>query len=899
MVIVAAIFSAAIIYNLISMSAKHIKNTESELKTIFIKRQKLLINKEIDRITRRIDLEQQNVYLTAKDIVRTRVISACDLLNHLRKSDMTAYTQDMIAHAIVHSYKWEYSSGYYFVLDKNGKVLHHGGDASLEGKNIFSAGISPELVTFLRKAYEKGEAYGEYSVTGKSTTLTGQKIAYAKLNKSTGLLIGASIDLDEITKTAQSNILSILKSDRYGFQNTGYFWVMSSSGRVIFHPDRAFYSFSADKLQDTDGRYLMKEAIETAKTKGAGFITYKWPEPGSSVSVDKVTYVKYIPHWDWIIATGFYFNDYQEITSMEKEVMQSTTKEDLYSNLIIITVLFVSTLLIASYVSRRLKMVETNQAKFINDLRQYKHVMDESSIVSMTDPSGRIVYVNDKFCEISGFTRDQLLGSRHNIMRHPDTPSELFKDLWTTILHGKTWNGIIKNLRNDGSHFYHKATIVPYKDENGKIISFTSCSQDVTEVMENREKLQTVFSTDRLTGLGNRYKLLKDVETSRMPSLAYIDVDRFHEINETYGMKAGDDILAMLAEKMKNSDELRMFDIYRVHSDVFAVLAPYIDQKSFVSKTMEGIEKIAAGVIELDGKEIVVSFRTGFASDLTDIVAKADIALQQAKNENKSYVIYDSSNIHNAEVYEQNIKIVRIMNEAIDKDKVVPHYQPIYNYDTGTIEKYECLIRIISEDGTVIPPSQFLEVSKQTRLYTKLTRIVASKSIDTFRNLPGQFSINLSVEDLKDQSTMDFIYDYGKSAGVLDRMVIEILETEQFNSTRDLTHTIERFKSAGTMIAIDDFGTGYSNFDYLLKVHADFIKIDGSIIKLITKDDRAVDIVNSIVRYAKKMGMKTIGEFISDRDIAKKAESLKIDYAQGYYFGKPEAEPKSEPDNRL
>lgn len=900
MITVAGLFSAVLIYNLSTLSSKHLANTEKKLKEVFIKRQKEQIKKELHRLIERINFEKGQVYSDARDTVKSRVTSADELLNKFVKLDTSGNMVKIAIDGIVHSYKWEYDSGYYFALDRDGKILHHGGNIAFEGKSVYSLGFNSDLTDFLKTAYQNGEAFGEYNFEKPNEPgVKYYKIAYAKYNRETGILLGASIYLDEIMDKAKENILNSIKTDRYGFQDMGYFWVLTPDYKNVFHPSESFAKADLKNLKEGGGRYLLRDVISIATENGAGFLTYLWPEPGSKEFVEKVAYVEYVPDWNWIIGTGFYFNNYKEIADLEREVIEVTTKDDLYSNLILISILFVSTILVSIYVAKKLGKVEAEQSKVLNDLQQYKRVMDESSVVSITDPMGHITYVNDKFCQISGYSREFLIGKRHNIMRHPDTPNEIFGELWSTILKGHTWHGVIKNLKADGTHFYHNATIIPYVDENGHIVSFTSCSQDVTEVVENRVKLQNVFSTDRLTGLGNRYKLLKDIEQAKMPSLAFVDIDRFHEINELYGMKIGDELLSMLAKRMINNPELRYFNIYRLHSDVFAILAPSIEQNQFISKFTNGMEACTKEIFILDGKEVVISYRSGIASELENTMSKADIALQQAKTENKPYVIYDSHTISNADAYEQNIKVVKMLNEALDKDRVVPFYQPIYNYATKKIEKYECLIRIVNDDGSIIPPSHFLAVSKQTRLYPRLTKIMATKAIETFRNLNYEFSINFSVEDLLNNDTMDTVFNYAKEADVFKKMVIEIVETEQLSASHEIVSTISRFKAEGTKIAIDDFGTGYSNFDYLLKVHADYIKIDGSIIKLITKDDRAVDIVNSIIRYARKMGMKTIAEFISDKDIAQKAASLYIDYGQGFYHGKPEIKPNPKAENDI
>lgn len=899
MISVAVLFSAALIYNMVTVSKIHASKAEKELRLIFIKRQKEAIAHEINRLINRIHTERHEVISNANKSLRHRVDSIFDFISDYNVKRQSVNSLRSRLQYFMDNEHWEYSTGYFFALDKDGNIIFNGRNHELEGQNVTNSIFGSDIKAFTNKVYKSGSAFGQYGYNkqGDDSKLI-KKFAYARYDKKTGLLIGACIYENEIDKIAQGVVLNDIKNDKYGFQNSGYFMVFSPQYKTIYHPSVDFSRADLKLLKDSNGNYFIRNAVKIAQN-GGGFISYKWREPGTNIISDKMSYVKYIKDWNWIIGTGFYFTSFNELALSEQRVMTSSIKQDLYSNVLLIIVLLGLTVIVAFYIVYRLKKIEDGQVKIINDLEQYKHVMDQTSVISMTDPTGHITYVNDKFCEITGHTREFLIGKKHSVMRHPDTPNELFKDLWTTISKGNIWRGIIKNLRADGSHFYHKVTIIPYKNEFGNITHYTSCSQDITELIENREKLQNVFTTDRLTGLGNRYKLLSDLSSAKMPALAFVDIDRFHEINELYGMQRGDDLLKIISEKLLSQPDMPIFNLYRLHSDVFAIMAPYIDFDSFREKISNCIKNITKEVYILDNKEIYLTFRTGFSGDKTDTAVKADIALQLAKSQNIDNVVYDINSINNAESYEQNIKIIKLINNAFDNDNIMPFYQPIYNLDTGVIDKYECLIRIIGEDGSIIPPAQFLDVSKRTRVYPKLTQIVAKKAIDTFKNLDKEFSINLSVEDLMNKSTIEYIYQHAMESGVISRLCIELLETEQLSCSNEIVDTIGKFKQAGAKIAIDDFGTGYSNFDYLLKIQADYIKIDGSIIKLITKDDRAVDIVNSIVRYAKKMGLKTIGEFTSDRDIALKAKNLRIDYAQGYYFGKPEKTPAEKPDNQL
>ncbi|MGE4267847.1 MAG: cache domain-containing protein [Deferribacterales bacterium] len=898
---VAVMFSFTLIYNLTSLSEKHIIRSVAELKKNYETRQKELIRNEVLRLISRIKQEESEVYGDAKTAVSDRVDSADEYIKILKAGGSSENDIRTALNSLIHSFKWEFKTGYYYALDEKGVIISHGGNKKYEGMNAVTLVSNTPFSQFIKKAYDEGSAYGEYEFEkpnepGKKYT----KIAYAKYNPDTKIMIAAGIYLDEITDLAKENILTSIRKDRFGVEDTGYFWIVSTDNKTIFYPDKKISSADIRTVTSGDGKKIFLEAIDMAKNQGEGYFSYRWRLPNKNEFTEKTSYIGYVPEWEWVVGTGFYYESLNETIASEKQAILGTSKKELYSNIALIAVLLLFSLAASIFVFRRMREVEDKQTKILNDLKQYKFIMDESSIVSMTDPSGVITYVNDQFCTISGYTREQLTGHKHNILRHPDTPSEYFAELWKTIARGKIFKGIIKNLRPDGSHYYHNVVIIPIKDENEKIVAYTSCSQDVTEVIENRERMQVVFNTDKLTGLGNRYKLQQDIETSKKPCLAIMDIDRFHEINELYGMKLGDGLLSMFADRLTKDVHLKTFELYRLHSDVFAILAPYMDIMSFMEIVKNAAANITKEYFVISDKEMILSCCIGFAdSTRSDIMAEADIAVQQAKFENKAFQVFDPNLTDNFATYEQNIKILKMLNDAVDKDRIVPFFQPIYSFGAKEIWKYECLIRIIGENGEVIPPSQFLDISKQTRLYPKLTLAVVRKSIDMFRKVNAEFSVNLSVEDLLNEDTMNGIFRYASDAGVMNRMVIEIVETERLTGDENILNIISRFKHNGTKIAIDDFGSGYSNFDYLLKVQADYVKIDASIIRLISKDERASDIVRSITSYAKKMKMQTIAEFIADEATAIKAKELGVDFAQGYWFGKPEPEPMAKPENIL
>lgn len=195
---------------------------------------------------------------------------------------------------------------------------------------------------------------------------------------------------------------------------------------------------------------------------------------------------------------------------------------------------------------------------------------------------------------------------------------------------------------------------------------------------------------------------------------------------------------------------------------------------------------------------------------------------------------------------------------------------------------------MIDKNGNSIPPNKFLEFSKKIKLYSSITKKVVAESCKTFKNRNENFSINLSVDDIKDSSTVEFILKTIKETNTTSRVTFEILESEGIENYDEVISFINQIKSLGSKIAIDDFGTGYSNFEHLLKLDVNYIKIDGSLIKNIVNDDKHRIIVETIVSFARRIGIKTVAEFVSDDSILNAIKEIGISCAQGFHIGKSE-----------
>jgi len=452
----------------------------------------------------------------------------------------------------------------------------------------------------------------------------------------------------------------------------------------------------------------------------------------------------------------------------------------------------------------------------------------------------------------------------------------------------------------------NKYLVKPIKNFSNVIVNITT-SKDMTKrvlVNDNIEELDSikgVFNTmldfieyqfyfDNLTGLKNRRKLTELLEERKNIFLMIINIDAFQEINDLYGEEVGDMVLKDFAIYLK--DIVRSEgSVFRLHSDEFAyVCHSEIDLDEFELFASLISEKISKKSFKLDSiheVNLTVSIGVSHGSEL--LLANADMALRIAKNNKNNFVVYDDS-MHMTREYDQNLKWTKRIRDAIENNSIVPVYQPIVDVKTQKILKYESLMRIKDDENSYIAPIHFLELAKKNKLYHQLTKIMIEKTFQRFESLPYSVSINISVEDILNKEIYQFILQKLKNSSISENIVFEIIESEGIENFDQVLEFIDSVKEYGAKISIDDFGTGYSNFEYLMKLKVDYIKIDGSMIKNIDMDENSQLITLTIVNFAKKMNIQTVAEFVHSKEVFEKIKFLDVDFAQGYYFGKPSEE---------
>ena len=527
-----------------------------------------------------------------------------------------------------------------------------------------------------------------------------------------------------------------------------------------------------------------------------------------------------------------------------------------------------------------------------NFLLEYKKAIDESSIVSKTDKNGLITFVNKKFCEISGYEEDELIGKSHNIVRHLSMTKEFFNNLWKTITNKEIFKGVIVNKKKNGTVYYVDTTIIPILDENKNIEEFIAIRHDITKVYEQKKLIEEQF-IDELTLLPNRQKLLKDLKDNKIQKIAMININSFRDINNFYGFEAGDLVLKKFSQILldKISKNINL-DLYRVANDVFAICTKNKDNLEEIRDICTNIiEHFSLNPILINNNSFYLSISIGVARNCKDsavqnnLLSKAEYALRMAKKRDISILFLDE----NIELYnklKENKKLIEELKNALISNNLLIYGQKLIN-NISKKEKYEILMRIKLEDGSILTPYSFLKEAKKAKLYLGMTRMLVKKACEYFKGKDIDFNLNLTLEDIKDQYTMDFIVNTMEKTNTAKQITFEIVESEGIESFTEVSNFIKKAKKLGCKIAIDDFGTGYSNFEYIIKLDVDYIKIDGSLIKNINTDNNLYLTVQTIVGFAKALKIKTVAEFVHNEEVLNCVKNLDIDYSQGFFIDEP------------
>lgn len=525
------------------------------------------------------------------------------------------------------------------------------------------------------------------------------------------------------------------------------------------------------------------------------------------------------------------------------------------------------------------------------------------------DKSLNYTYISGSINNLIGDSSIYPLGKSFNTLYSNSKKCEFDFDAYKQILEKQkkisnfTFN--VKNKNNEIDIFRINAK--PIFNDDKKFDGYRGVIRSITEEKALLERIAFDAKHDSLTGLVNRNEfdkqlkrvLKKAKDTEEDSILCYLDLDHFKVVNDTAGHCAGDQLLIRLAHILE--DKVRSSDIVaRLGGDEFGIILDRCPLNNAMSVCETILRSINQFVFEWDKQSFKVGVSIGIAM-ITDksanevlIMSQADMACYRAKElgRNQMHVAHtdDTAIIERSSEF----AYVSAITDALNNDRLFLMKQPIVSVVSENKETlhYEVLSRILDVKDNIIPPNEFIRVAERYGMITGVDRFVIKKAlqyhIQAHNNDDVVISINLSGTTVSDPYILDFIKkELEKSKLNPNRVCFEITETAAISSITKAINVIKELKEIGVKFALDDFGSGLSSFGYLKDLPVDYLKIDGTFVKNIVKNEKDRAIVRSINEVAKVMGMQTIAEFVENDEILEILKEIGVDYAQGYGIGKP------------
>ena len=491
------------------------------------------------------------------------------------------------------------------------------------------------------------------------------KLSYVKLFEPYDLHIGMGEYIDEIREITKKEILDLIASIRFGDNN--YLFVNTMDAKSLV--------FDGKRLENPMPHPFLNlfiPQLEIVKNPEGGFFSYKFKKLNTTKEYDKISYVIKYEKYNWIIGSGVYLDELEKELSRKEDIFKQT----IYEQIIYMTIIFILIILVLYLISKKIsEFIDTNINHLISSfekasienkkidtqnltykefvslannlnitlesknetekkLQDYIQIINENVIISITNKDGLIISASEAFCKISGYTKDELLGKTHSLVRHPETPNKFYEKMWQTLLLGNIWKGEIKNKNKQGVDYWVYAIIKPLLKDT-KIIGFTAIRTNITD----KKHIEYLSITDELTQLYNRryfnLKINEEINRAKREknyfSFLIMDIDYFKQYNDTYGHQAGDLALKKVSLILKKKTSRASDFAFRLGGEEFGIITILDKEKSieFANSIKNEIENLQ---IEHKASKVskYLTISIGIVSKKGDAITNSDILFKEA-----------------------------------------------------------------------------------------------------------------------------------------------------------------------------------------------------------------------------------------------------------------------------
>lgn len=534
------------------------------------------------------------------------------------------------------------------------------------------------------------------------------------------------------------------------------------------------------------------------------------------------------------------------------------------------------------------------------------NVSTNGIVISDANEDGSpIIYTNDAFQAMSGYSAEEIVGKSCDFLVGPNTAAASINEVRTALKERRECAVEVMHYRKDGTSFWDELQLAPVADVDGNVKHFIGIHQDITERMEHKQQLAFQAEHDALTHLYNRHAFEKHFSAALLENesiqetcqwaVLFIDLDGFKPINEAMGLAAGDEVLKQVAQRLQRALGAPHL-IARFGGDEFVValcarsLQAVADQGEALLSQLAEPYQIRQQKLYLTAS-IGVACKCAKGQSAVDLIQQADIAMTFAKRQGRNHLhFFKREEDHSKRV---DIHLRNRFQQAIDEAKLQLYYQPIIALESGVTVGVEALMRWQLEDGSFVPPDKFIPMAEATgQIIPASEWAIEQACLDLKKMLEKRdnmkVSVNLSALQFSRANFFEQICDAIKSHGLSnDCIELELTESILMDDSDHAIKLIERFGNAGIATSIDDFGTGFSSLSYLKKLPVNKLKIDRAFIQDIVTKPSDEAIVRGILAMARQLKIEVVAEGIETAEQAIRLTELGCGYGQGYYFAKP------------
>jgi diguanylate cyclase (GGDEF)-like protein/PAS domain S-box-containing protein len=653
---------------------KNFQNDKTHIREEFTNIKKEQIKREVLNVYNLIEHKEDLLTNAIKNKLKERVNQAYNLAMAIYEENKNKKTQQeielLIASALNHS-TYDNDKTYFFINSNLGQAILFNKKIKLDNYenvwNLTDANGNYIIQEQAKIALENKEGFLNNTFVKPDSTDNKQysKISYVKLFEPFNWHIGMGEYIDEIRSLAQNEILDWIASIR--FDGNNYIFVNTTNAQTLVFDGRKMEVPTKHPSES-----LFKIQLETTKNPDGGFFAYKFKKINTTKEYDKISYVKVYEKYNWIIGSGVYLDEVEKELSRKEDLF----KKSVYEQLIYMSLMFVLMIIALYLTSKRIaKFINVNINNLISSfekaskenekidtqkltykefvsladnlnitlenknetekkLNDYISLINENIIISSTDKNGYIIDVSEAFCKISEYSRDELIGKTHKLVRHPSTPIKFYEDMWKKILDGNIWKGEIHNISKTGKSYWVSAIIKPiFKNE--EIIGFTAIRANITD----KKHIEHLSITDELTQLYNRRffnkKINEEINRAKRENNSFsfliMDIDYFKQYNDTYGHQKGDLVLEKVALVLKKKASRASDFAFRLGGEEFGIITTLDREKAieFATSIKEEIENLK---IEHEASEIskYLTISIGIVSKEGVAITNSDLLYKEA-----------------------------------------------------------------------------------------------------------------------------------------------------------------------------------------------------------------------------------------------------------------------------